>query len=70
MLGTMGRVSSSHKLWDGWGDYSQEIFVEEGVLQQLSKTLERGRGKHELLGEWRASSICRCVRLLFWETCV
>ncbi len=55
---SMVRVSSSHSLWDGWGDYRQEMYVDEAELQQLAKALEREKGKHELLGEWRASSIC------------
>lgn len=56
---TMARVSSSHKLWEGWGDYSQQIEVEEAELRTVVLGLERDKEKHgELLGEWRASSIC------------
>lgn len=57
-LATMVRVSSTHKLWDGWGDYSQQIAVEEAEIKRITKAQEQERGKHELLGEWRASSIC------------
>lgn len=57
-LATMVRVSSTHKLWDGWGDYSQQIAVEEAEIKRITNAQEQERGKHELLGEWRASSIC------------
>lgn len=57
-LASMRRVSSTHKLWDGWGDYDQEIHVDEAAIQRIGKALEREKGTHELLGEWRASSIC------------
>lgn len=55
---TIVRVSSTHKLWDGWGEYCQQIPVEEQDIKRITKALEQERGKHELLGEWRASSIC------------
>ena len=59
-LDRLGRQPSTHKLWEGWGNYDEDLEVDEGTLLGLAKELEQRRqGEHgELLGEWRASSIC------------